>query len=73
MNRMLAVPVVIGCEYQATQDGSNNSIGRFTSKKRAMSAIMENNKHADQEAGCNKGEPQCEQVGYLQTVIHGNP
>jgi hypothetical protein len=73
MDRMLPVPVVIRSEYQAAQDGSNNLVGFFTSEKRSMSAIMENNKQAHQEAGCKYSESQSKQVGYMETVIHGSP
>jgi len=73
VNVMLLMPIVVGRECKAAQEGAYDLVGSGGTKKGAVAAIVENNKHPHLETSSEKGQGQGQEVGDPEAVIHSCP
>src|ERR1051326_556422 len=70
---MFPAPMVIGCETQDAANEAQNIIRFLRLEKRAMSAVVENNKHAHQKPPRQKGQCSRKPIRNPQTDVHQIP
>ena len=73
MDGMIEVPAVVGGEYQAAQNSSDNLIGSFAPKEGAVTAVVEYNEDPHQKTCCEKCQAQGEEIAHLEAEVHSNP
>lgn len=67
---VLPLPMVVGCEAEHSGDESPNFIGSPRAEKRIVSAVVKNNKNANQQAARQDGQRNRQPIGNAGSQIH---
>ncbi len=70
---VVAAPAIVGGESEQAGEDPHGIIGLSRFEKRAVPAVVEDDKGAHQETGCQYGERQGQQVGDAQAPNHDDP